>query len=129
TLTSETDPILPAGSGYSLGPDGRGSITLNTGNNNIGGNGIETFTFAYLNSSHALIAQGDLGTAATGASATGTMDLQTSTTAPVGGYAFLASGTDPTGAVPTALGCILDVDSSSNVVTAISVIDEVLPGT
>jgi len=129
TLTSETGPILPAGSGYFLGPDGRGSITLNTGNNNIGGNGIETFTFAYLNSSHALIAQGDLGTAATGASATGTMDLQTSTTAPVGGYAFLASGTDPTGSIPTALGGILDVDSSSNVVTASSVIDEVLPGT
>jgi hypothetical protein len=128
TLTSETDPILPAGSGYFLGPDGRGSITLNTGNNNIGGNGIETFTFAYLNSSHALIAQGDLGTAATGASATGTMDLQTSTTAPVGGYAFLASGTDPTGSIPTALGGILDIDSSSNVVTASSVIDEVLPG-
>ena len=129
TLTSETDPILPAGSGYFLGPDGRGSITLNTGNNNIGGNGIETFTFAYLNSSHALIAQGDLGTAATGASATGTMDLQTSTTAPVGGYAFLISGTDPTGAISTALGGILDIDLSSNVVTANSVIDEVLPGT
>jgi hypothetical protein len=129
TLTSEADPILPAGSGYFLGTDGRGSITLNTGNNNIGGNGIETFTFAYLNSSHALIAQGDLGAANTLASATGTMDLQTSTTAPVNGYAFLTSGTDPTGSIPTALGGILDIDSSSNVVTASSVIDEVLPGT
>ncbi len=128
-LVSQTDSVIPAGSGYFLGPDGRGSITLNTGNNDIGGNGIETFAFAYLNRSHALIAQGDLGTAATLASASGTLDLQTSTTAPVGGYAFLTSGTDNTGSIPMALGGILDIGSSSNIVAASSVIDEVLPGT
>jgi len=43
----------------------------------------------------ALISQMDLGSAATGASATGTLSLQAARrTAPLGGYAFVVNGTD-----------------------------------
>ena len=103
---SVTDSIRRVGSSYFLGNDGRGTITLNTGDPNIGGNGIETFAFVFLNNPQnpqALISQMDLGSAATGASATGTMDLQTSTVAPSGSYAFVVSGTD-----------VFDTDVSGN---------------
>jgi len=40
---SLSDKINPAGSNYFIGSDGRGSITLQTGDNKIGGNGVETF--------------------------------------------------------------------------------------
>lgn len=107
---SVTDSILALGSSYFIGSDGRGTITLNTGDLGIGGNGIETFSFVFLNfpqndpqNPQALISQMDFGNALTGASATGTMDLQTSTAAPSGSYAFVVSGTD-----------MLDLDSSGN---------------
>src|SRR5208337_1081009 len=91
-LVSKTDTI--SGGSYFLGPDGRGTITTTTADSDIGGNGIETFTFVYLNSSQALITQGDFldsaGTSCiscTTATATGTMDLQASPIAPLsGGY-------------------------------------------
>ena len=107
---SVTDTIIAVGSSYFLGNDGRGTITLNTGDLSIGGNGIETFAFVFLNypqnnpqNPQALISQMDLGSAATFASATGTMDLQTSIAAPSGSYAFVASGID-----------MLDIDASGN---------------
>jgi hypothetical protein len=84
---------------YFLGNDGRGTITINTNDNNIGGNGIETFALVFLNNNQpqnprALIAQMDLGSAATGASASGTLDLQTSQVAFSSGssYAFVMNG-------------------------------------
>ncbi len=84
---------------YFLGNDGRGTITINTNDNNIGGNGIETFALVFLNNNQpqnprALISQLDLGSAATGASATGTLDLQTSQVAFSSGssYAFVMNG-------------------------------------
>ena len=48
----------------------------------------------------------------TGASATGTMDLQTSTAAPSGGYAFVVSGTDVVKTLPVAFGGVFNIDSS-----------------
>ncbi len=82
---------------YFLGNDGRGTITINTNDNNIGGNGIETFAFVFLNNDgqnpRALISQIDLGAATTGASATGTLELQSSSaTLPSGSYAFVMDG-------------------------------------
>ncbi len=151
-LVSTTDPIT--GGNYFLGPDGRGTILINTGDTDIGysGNasqkGVETFTFVFLNSSHSLLAQMDLGApgtwpltppalAVTGATATGTMDLQASTVvAPTGSYAFVASGSQILTAAtqgsaatfdPVAFGGVLNI-SSNTILTSGSVIDQVLPG-
>ncbi|HSZ62022.1 MAG TPA: hypothetical protein VK828_09495 [Terriglobales bacterium] len=134
---SVTDNIIPVGSSYFLGSDGRGTITLNTADLSIGGNGIETFTFVFLNypqnNPQALISQMDLGSAATGASATGTMDLQTSTQTPAGSYTFVASGTDvsalDTGAFgnpPLAFGGIFVIASDQ---TISGVTDEIIDET
>jgi hypothetical protein len=132
---SLTDRIISVGSSYFLGSDGRGTITLNTGDNSIGGNGIETFAFVFLNNSpypqvqnpHALISQMDLGSAATGASATGTMDLQDSTgiaAAPSGSYAFAVSGSDVLdGMVPLAFGGVFNIGSGQ---TITGVADEII---
>ena len=112
---------------YFLGNDGRGTITIKTSDNNIGGNGVETFTFVYLSSSRALISQMDLpDIAATGVSATGTMDLQTSTAAPTGGYAFVVSGTDVVKALPVAIGGVLNIDVPNTISGTGSVTDEIL---
>jgi hypothetical protein len=108
---------------YFLGNDGRGTITINTNDFNIG---VETFAFVYLSPSHALISQMDLGDAATGASAIGTLDLQTSTAAPTGGYAFVVSGTAVVKAMPVAFGGILNIDSPNAISGSGSVTDEIL---
>ncbi len=111
---------------YFLGSDGRGTITINTNDNNIGGNGVETFTFVYLSSSQALLSQMDISPAQTGVSATGTMDLQTSTAAPTGGYAFVTSGTDVVKTLPVAFGGVFNIDSANTISGTGSVTDEIL---
>jgi len=130
---SVTDPISQAGSSYFLGSDGRGFITLNTGDDTIGGNGIETFAFVYLSSSQALISQVDILAAQTGASATGTMDLQNSSaaaTVPTGSYAFVLSGYDVLdinlNTPPLVFGGVLDIPSGT---TISGVIDEFIANT
>jgi hypothetical protein len=111
---------------YFLGNDGRGTITINTNDKNIGGNGVETFAFVYLSSTQALISQMDIGNAATGASATGTLDLQTSTAAPTGGYAFAVNGTDVVKTLPVAFGGVLNIDSPNTISGTGSVTDEIV---
>jgi hypothetical protein len=119
---SDTNTIT--GGSYFLGPDGRGTITINTTNSDIG---PESFSFVFLSSSQALIAA--LPTSSLAISGTGTMDLQDPKyqatphpTPPPGGYAFMTNGT--TGGVPQAFGGILDIDSSNNVVESDSVMDQ-----
>lgn len=111
---------------YFVGNDGRGTITINTNDNQIGQNGVETFALVHLSSSHALISQMDLGNAATGASATGTMDLQANPAAPSGGYAFVVRGTEVVSSKPLAFGGILNVDSTNGISGNGSVTDEIL---
>jgi hypothetical protein len=129
-LVSKSDAIT--GGSYFLGSDGRGTITIETTDTDIGysgatpGNGVETFAFVYLSSSQALISQMDLGSATTGASATGTLDLQTSTAAPAGAYAFVVSGTDVVKAEPVAFGGVFNVDSATGISGNGSVTDEIL---
>jgi hypothetical protein len=75
------------------------NITLNNGaavinltvanNNNVGVNGVETLHGTMVSGSRLLITQFD-----NSASATGSLDLQTSTAAPSGGYAFMVNGAD-----------------------------------
>lgn len=92
------------GGTYFLGPDGRGTLTINTDDSTIGVKGSETFSLSFLSGSQVFIAQVD-GTA----SASGNMDLQTSANLPTGGYAFVVSGADGSN-TPTALGGILNID-------------------
>jgi hypothetical protein len=110
---------------YFLGNDGRGTITINTNDKNIGGNGVETFAFVYLDNNQpqnprALISQIDLGSATTGASGTGTLDLQTSAAAvPAGNYAFVMTGAaiqpklGKSSPYPIAFGGIFNISSGN----------------
>jgi hypothetical protein len=95
------------------------NITLNTGaavinlavanNNNVGVNGTETLHGTMVSGSRLLITQFD-----NSASATGSLDLQTSTAAPSGGYAFMVNGADndaPVGQL--AIGGILNVNGGA----------------
>ena len=123
-LVSTTDQGLTGT--YFVGNDGRGTLTINDPNTAIG---LETFAFIALSESQnprALISQLDLGSAATGASATGTMDLQTSTTPPTGGYAFVVNGTNVAKTVPLAIGGVFNIDSPNTISGNGSVADEIL---
>ncbi len=131
TLLSTLDPII--GGSYFLGPDGRGKLSLKTKNQNLGQQGLETFSLVFLSSSQALIAKIDdpnIQSTASESSA-GTMDLQTSATAPTQGYAFVVSGTDTTNAnlQPTAVGGVLNIDSPGTISGVGSVADQDLAGT
>ena len=101
SLTTSTLP----GSSYFVGSDGRGSITLNT--TDIGGDPLtEHFTIMVLSASQAFIAESD-----SPQTSSGTMDLQTSTATPTGGYAFAMSGIDG-GGLPAAFGGIVNIDNN-----------------
>jgi hypothetical protein len=113
SVTSSTGAIVPIGSSYFLGPDGRGSITINTSNNSIG---PQTFSLAYLSNAHLLVGAQPSNNNPLIVSASGTMDLQTATglSTPSGGYAFVLNGTDFNGSGPTGIGGVFDVDNQSN---------------
>jgi len=122
---SNTDSI--AGGSYFLGPDGRGTLTINpTTPSDIG---PESFSFVFLSNSQTLITA--LPTSTLTISGTGTMDLQDTKyqatpppTPPPGGYAFVVNGA--TSGAPQAFGGILDFDSSNNVVQSDSVMDGIV---
>ncbi len=119
SLVSVTDQNLTGN--YFIGNDGRGTITINTNDSSIG---VETFALVYLSSTQALISQMDFGNANTGASATGTLDLQTSMMPPSGSYAFVLGGTDVVDSMPMAYGGVFDITSGQNTITG--VLDEIL---
>jgi hypothetical protein len=122
-LLSRSDPIR--GGSYYIGPDGRGTLTLNTADQNIGQAGIENLSLVFLSSSHALIATLDNPTlqVASNETSSGTLDLQTSTTPPTGGYAFAVIGTDLVPS-PMALGGVLTIVSPNTISEAGSVVDQ-----
>jgi len=102
---------------YFIGPDGRGTITLNLQQSNGTNAPVQTFTLVVLSTSNALIAELD------SSSASGTLELQDSAAAgtmPAGAYAFVMSGTDsgtftnPNGSalLPTAIGGVINIDNS-----------------
>ncbi len=100
---------------YSIGPDGRGSITLNVSNPNLPNNGVETFSIALTSSRHALIIQFD-GTA----TSSGTLDFQTAGSTDAGAvsgvYAFAASGFNITKDAPLAYGGITGLNAAAGAV-------------
>lgn len=126
-LSSVSDQVM--GGSYFVGVDGRGTLTINTADQNVGQQGIETFSVVVLSRSQALVtylnAQGS-----SNESSVGSLDLQTVTTAPTGGYAFLVSGTDisafASGAGPAStigLGGIVNIDSPQTISGTGSVAD------
>jgi hypothetical protein len=82
------DNLVASGSSLSV-VNGNVQIVLNTGDTAIGVNGIETFRGTVVSNARVLISQFD-----TFATATGSIDAQTSTAAPAGGYAFNLGGLD-----------------------------------
>ena len=120
-----SDALMSSGSSYAIGPDGRGTIVLNTGDPNVGNQGVENFTVALLSSSQSLLAETDLE-----AASVGTLDPQSSTAAPSGGYAFAVDGMtvaiDPNSFQPdpVAFGGVFNIDSPGVISGAGSVSDE-----
>ncbi|MGA2531722.1 MAG: hypothetical protein ABSG19_01660 [Candidatus Aminicenantales bacterium] len=97
---------------YSIGPDGRGSITLDVSNASLPHNGVETFSIAVTSTTHALIIQFD-GTA----TSSGTLDFQAASavdpSAISGAFAFTAQGIDIGNQVPLSYGGVLLMSASS----------------
>ncbi len=115
------DSLIEAGpdrvtGNYTIGPDGRGSITLKAANPSLPNNGVETFSIAMASSRHALIIQFD-GTA----TSSGTLDFQSAGSTLAGSvsgpYAFMADGFDIGSGAPLALGGIARLDAPSGTVT------------
>jgi hypothetical protein len=113
-FNSYSGNILASGSSYFIGPDGRGTLTINPGASSPIGQ--ETFTLAYLSNAQVLIAATPNPSGPSGVSASGSMDLQTSTgiTTPAGGYAFVIGGSDFNGAGPVGIGGVFNVDNQAN---------------
>jgi hypothetical protein len=113
------DTILSTGSSYvTSSSDGNILITLNTGDTKIGVSGVETLDATLVSTSSALIVEFDAS-----AFSRGTLELQTSTPAPSGGYAFSLSGENPSSDAPIAIGGVLNVDSAGGISGAGSVFD------
>lgn len=125
-LLTVSDAIT--GGQYSIGADGRGTLTINTADTSIGQQGIENFSLVYLSSSQALITTfDDPNLSPSSETSTGTMDLQTSKAAPTGGYAFAVSGTDIF-LEAMAMGGVMNIDSPRTISGAGSVVDLDLVG-
>jgi hypothetical protein len=118
-----------AGGSYTIGPDGRGTMTINTANPNIGQGGIENFAIVYLSPSEAfLVTLDDFNLAPSSETSSGSMNLQTSTDAPTGGYAFAVNGTDLS-LDPLAMGGVINIDSPNTISGKGSIADQDLAGT
>jgi hypothetical protein len=112
-----TDTLVPSGCSLSVA-SGNIQVVLATGDSNVGVNGVETLRGAEVSASRALLSQFD-GSAV----ASGSIDLQTSTAPPAGGYAFTLAGED--NGVPVselAIGGVLNF-SGSTLTVASSVFD------
>lgn len=126
---SVSDAIIK-GSTYTIGPDGRGTLTLVTNDTNIGQQGTEYLALVLLSNSHAYLATLDTNSTLLPSNETssGSLDLQTSTTAPTGGYAFVVDGVDISNK-SMAMGGVLNIDSPNNISGAGSVADQDDAGT
>ncbi len=114
----EQDNIVVATSSLTAGNNGNVLITLDTGDPNIGVAGVETFDVSMVTTSNGLLTEYDAS-----ASGSGTLDLQTSTAALSGGYAFFAGGWDANG-VPIVTGGVVNIDSAGGISGAGSVFDQ-----
>jgi hypothetical protein len=121
-LLSVSDSIT--GGSYYIGPDGRGTLTIHTTDLIIGQQGVENLSLVLLSSSKAFIATlDDPDLQSSLETSSGTLELQTSTTAPTGGYAFAVSGVDIS-LQPMAMGGVFNIDSPKKISGAGSVADQ-----
>jgi hypothetical protein len=108
-LLSGPDPVTGS---YSIGPDGRGSLTLLVAGTELPNFGVETFSLAVASAGHALITQFD-GTA----TADGSLDLQSASAmdpaAIDGAYAFITQGWNYLSGVPIGYGGVLRMSAPS----------------
>jgi hypothetical protein len=112
------------GGSYYIGPDGRGTLTINTADQNIGQQGIENLCLVFLSNSEALVATLDNPNLSPSfETSSGSLDLQTSTGAPTGGYAFVVDGIDIS-SLPMAMGGVLRIDSPNAISGTGSVADQ-----
>jgi hypothetical protein len=101
--------IQATGSGLTSASDGNFQLVLATNDSNFGVNGVQTFRGALVSSAHAQIDEFD-----SFAAAQGTLDLQTSTSAPSGGFAFNLGGIDGAASPgPLFIGGVLTVSGTS----------------
>ena len=113
--SGSNNTINAATSSLTAASDGNFQLVLDTGNANIGVNGVETFRGTLVSGSRAQITEFDAF-----AAGNGTLDLQTSKAAPSGGYAFNLGGVDGTtnqnalfiGGVITISGATVNVSNS-----------------
>jgi len=112
-----TDNIT--GGNVTKSADGNLRITLTTGDNFVGLNGVETLSGTLVSNtgSKALITEFDAS-----ATSSGELDLQTTTTAGQGGFAFFVTGAD-VNAFPVAMGGVVNVDGSGTISGSGSVFD------
>jgi hypothetical protein len=95
------DPIVASGSSLRAA-GGNIQIILATNNSALGVQGIETFRGTVVSAARVLLSEFD-----NFATSTGSLDLQTATSAPSGGYAFAVQGTDTSSGNPLVMGGIL----------------------
>lgn len=114
-----TDTILPASSFVTTQPEGTVEIILDTNDANFGDNGVFTLRGVQVSGARMQLTEFD-----DFATATGTLDLQTSKAAPSGGYAFQISGLDgdPNGPNPLGIGGVLTINGTA-IDTANSIFD------
>jgi hypothetical protein len=86
---------------------GQGTLTLVTANISVGASGTETLGVQFANTKHALIAQFD-GTA----TSSGSMDFQTLSVAPGGGFSFAVSGVDSS-YLPLVAGGVFNINGTN----------------
>ena len=115
-LLTLTDAIT--GGTVTTTADGNLQITLVTADTSIGVGGTETLDGRLVSGNKALLTEFDAS-----ASSSGSLELQTSTAAPGGGYAFFVTGFD-TGACPASFGGVVNVDGSGTISGAGSVFDQ-----
>jgi hypothetical protein len=121
-LLTVSDPIT--GGSYYIGPDGRGTLTINTADTLIGQLGVENLSLVVLSTSKAFIATLDNPNLQPSIeTSSGTLELQTSTAAPTSGYAFAVSGTDIF-LSPMVMGGVFKIDSPNTISGAGSVADQ-----
>jgi len=103
-----TDTLVASGSGLSL-VGGNIQVVLNTGDSSIGVNGVETLRGSVVSATRVLISEYDAS-----AAGSGSIDFQTGTAAPAGGYAFYVSGQDGSAfANAIGIGGILNVGGTA----------------
>ncbi|MBS0377395.1 MAG: hypothetical protein JSS29_02830 [Proteobacteria bacterium] len=98
TLVTKTSSVNTAG--------GNLQIVIDTGNTQIGVNGVETLRGTQVSATRVLLSEYDLS-----ATGTGALDLQTSHAEPANGYAFAISGNDTAGN-PLSIGGIFVINGT-----------------